>query len=185
MLTNIMATLPNNGWATQTVAIAASLYRLRMELDKEEVKQIKSQDAFLNKSATKGASAITGSEERALVAELSKLEVFFSFMLLWDLQTFFDGIDVKIVLIAARAGFPLLQEALSMIVLHAPGRLKNCTAIGQPILQKVRSMLAGCSRSTGFARDYTLRMVKTLACCHPMVKVFQHIDNISSLATHG
>lgn len=51
----------------------------------------------------------------------------------------------------------------------------------QPILQMGRSMLAGCSRSTDFARVYTFRMVKTLACCHPLVKIFQHLDDISNL----
>ena len=38
VLTNIMATLPKKDGSTRTVAIAASLYRLLMELDKEEVK---------------------------------------------------------------------------------------------------------------------------------------------------
>ena len=83
-------------------------------------------------------------------------------VLLWDLQNLFDSIDVKILFAeAARVGFPLLQLALSMVVHHAPRRLKLGTAIGEPIFQMGRSILAGCSRSTDLARVYTLRMVKT------------------------
>lgn len=182
-LTNIMATLPKKDRATRTVAIAASLYRLLMELDKEEVKRIESQNAFVNDSATKGASAITASEERAFAAELSQLEGFFSFMLLWDLQEFFDSIDIKtLVAEAARVSFPMLQLALSMIVHRAPRRLKIGAAIGPPTLQMGRSMQACCPRPTDLARVYTPRMVKTLASCHPLAKVFQHVDDISNLA---
>ena len=89
VLTNIMATLPKKDGSTRTVAIAASLYRLLVELDKEEVKLFEQQNAFENDSATKGASAVHAAEERALAAELSRLEGFFSLMLLWDLQIFF------------------------------------------------------------------------------------------------
>ena len=175
MLTNIMEMLPNNCGGTRTVATAATLYRLLMELDKEEVKLFEKQNAFENDSATKGASAVHAAEERALAAELSRLEGFFSLMLLWDLQNFFDSIDVKTLFAeAAEVGFPLLQLALSMLVHQAPRRLKLGTAIGEPILELGRSILAGCSRSTDVARVYTLRMVKTLACCHPLVKIYQH-----------
>ena len=105
-------------------------------------------------------------------------------MLLWDLQIFFDSIDVKTLFAeAAEVGFPLLQLALSMLVHQAPRRLKLGTAIGEPILELGRSILAGCSRSTDVARVYTLRMVKTLACCHPLVKIYQHVDDISNLVT--
>ena len=42
-------------------------------------------------------------------------------------------------------------------------------------------MLAGRLRSTDFPHVYTLRIIKTLVCCHQLVKVFQDACDISSL----
>ena len=75
-----MATLTKKDGTTRTVAIASSLYRLLMELDKYEVKQFETLNAFESDPATKGASAITASEERAFAAELAQLEGYFSFI---------------------------------------------------------------------------------------------------------
>ena len=153
MLTNVMATLPKKDGGTRTVAIASSLYRLLMELDSLEVKEFEAANAFANDSAKKGASALLAVEERSLEAELAQLHGNSSFMILWDLKKFFDSIDVKTLFAeAARVGFPLLQLTLSMVVHHAPRRLKMGTAIGEPILRLVRSILADCKRSTDFAR---------------------------------
>ena len=93
-----MATLPKKDGSTRTVAIVASLYRLLMELDKEEVKLFEKHNAFENDSATKGASAVHAAEERAVAAELSRLERYFSLMLRWDFKKFFDSSDVKLCL---------------------------------------------------------------------------------------
>ena len=184
MLTNIMATLPKKDGGSHIVAIVSTLYRLLMELDKEEVKEFEAANAYVNDSASTGSSATHAAEERALAAELAQLEGLFSFMILWDMKKFFDSIDIATLIgEAARVGFPKLQLILSLVVHHAPRRLKMGTAIGKPILQLGRPTLAGCKRSTDLARVYTLRLVKSLAEGHPCVQLYQHVDDISNLVT--
>ena len=45
-------------------------------------------------------------------------------------------------------------------------------------------MLAGCKRSTHFARVYIVRMIKTLADTHKRhVDIYQHVGDMSTLIT--
>ena len=73
MMQNTMATLPKKCGGARTVAIAATLYRLLMELDNEEVAEYESNNAFHGDSATAGASAVRAAEDRALRAELEPI----------------------------------------------------------------------------------------------------------------
>ena len=121
MMTNIMATLPKKCGGTRTVAIAATLYRLLMELDNDEVAEYESRNAFHGESATAGASAVRAAEDRALLAELEAREGQQTVTLLWDLKKFFDSINIpKLVEEAEETGFPIKQLALSLAVHLAP-----------------------------------------------------------------
>ena len=63
----------------------------------------------------------------------------------------------------------------------APIRLKLGDAVGMPIIELGRSILAGCKRSTHLARVYTIRAVRELDDKHPNVSLGQHVDDISNL----
>ncbi len=95
MLTNSMATLPKKCGGARTVAIAATLYQLLMELDNEEVAEYEKANAFHGDSATAGASAVRAAEDRALLAETSASEGLQAVTLLWDLKKFFDSINIQ------------------------------------------------------------------------------------------
>ena len=104
--------------------------------------------------------------------------------LLWDIQKFFDSIDIEVLFEEAeQIGFPVRQLTCSMIVHHAPRLLRLGSSIGQVIAGMGRSILAGCKRSTHFARVYTIRMVRHLHQRHQYVKLYQHVDDISNLIT--
>ena len=74
VLTNIMATLPKKDGGTRTVAVAATLYRLLMQLDNEQMEAFEAREAFENDSAKAGASAVDAAEDRALEAEIAAAE---------------------------------------------------------------------------------------------------------------
>ena len=67
--------------------------------------------------------------------------------ILWDMEKFFDSINVAARLLeeAKLTGFPMQQLALSLIVHHSPRRLKMGDAIGSAICDLGRSITAGCS----------------------------------------
>ena len=103
------------------MAIAATLYRLLMELDNEEVAEYERKNAFHGDSATAGASAVRAAEDRALRAELESIEGKETATFLWDLKQFFDSLDICILVKEAEeTGFPLQQLALSLAVHLAP-----------------------------------------------------------------
>ena len=120
-----MATLPKKDNGTRTVAIAATVYRLLMELDNAEVAKFEKDNAFEFDSAKAGASAVTAAEDRALETELATMEGKHIMVVLWDLMKFFDTINVEILFQeVAKVGFPLRQLLLSTVVHHSPRRLK-------------------------------------------------------------
>ena len=94
MMQNIMATLPKKCGGTRTVAVAATLYRLLMELDNDKVAEYERSNAFAGDSATAGASAVKAAEDRAMLAELESSEGRLTVTLLWDLKKFFDSINI-------------------------------------------------------------------------------------------
>lgn len=171
-MTTIMATLPKKCGGTRTVAIAATLYRLPMELDNEEVAAYEKESAFHGDSATAGASAVRAAEDRALLAELASCEGKQTVTLLWDLKKFLDSINIpKLVEEADVTGFPIRQLALSLAVHLAPRRLQLGKAMGMLILEFGQSILAGCKRSTHPARVYTVRAVRKLDDDHPHITI--------------
>ena len=154
MMQNLMATLPNKCGGTRTVAIAATLYRLLMELDNDEVAEYEKKNAFHGDSATAGASAVKAAEDRALLAELVTIEGKKTVTFLWDLKKCFDSLNIPMLVAEAEiTGFPLRQLALSLAVHLAPRRLRLGKAVGHPILEIGQSILAGCKRSTHLARS--------------------------------
>ena len=84
--------------------------------------------------------------------------------LLWDMEKFFDMMDIEVLIQEAEAvSFPLAELALSLSVHQAPRRLKIGKACGEAICGMGRAILAGCKRSTKIARTYTLRMARRLS----------------------
>ena len=134
VLTNIMATLPKKDGGARTVAVAATLYRLLMQLDNDQMEVFEAREAFENDSAKAGASAVDAAENRALEAEIAQAEGKFTMVLLWDIKKFFDSIDIPILFQkAGELGFPLKQLVMSMIVHQAPRRPKFGKTIGEAI----------------------------------------------------
>ena len=56
------------------MAIASTIYRLLMELDKGEVAAFEAAQAYEHDSATAGASAVAAAEDRAMKAELARMD---------------------------------------------------------------------------------------------------------------
>ena len=102
-----------------------------MEVDNKEVAELEQQNKFINGSAAAGASAVRAAEDRALAAELAKIDNKCVMMILWGLAKFFDSIDMPTLFREAwRLGFPLQKLAMSMSVHHAPRMMKLGSASG-------------------------------------------------------
>lgn len=150
-------------------------------MDNDELDQLEQPHAFCNDSAANGKSALEAPEERALSAELAKLEGTNTITLPWDIKKCFDAIDIATQIAEARRSkFPLQELALSLAVYHAPRSLKLGSALGQAIVGLGRIIIAGCKRSTTLARVYTLGMAEYLNASHPAVALHLHVDDTSN-----
>ena len=177
---NLMASIGKKTGGSRTVAVAATLYRLLMELDDEKLKQFETKEAFSNDTAKAGANASHSAEDRALQAELMTAEGKALCSILWDFKKFFDMIDTEVLIEeAAAVGFPMEELILSLTVHQAPRRLKTGKVVGEAMEALGRAILAGCKRSTQLARAYSLRMVRKLAAAHPRVDLYQHVDDMT------
>lgn len=71
-----MATLPKKDGGSRTVAIAATMYRLTMEMDNDDVADFEQKCKYDRDSAATGSSAVEVAERRALEAELERRKAF-------------------------------------------------------------------------------------------------------------
>ena len=94
MMTNIMATLPKKCGSARIVAIAATLYRLMMQMIDGKVAENEKANAYHGDSAIAGASAVNTDEDGALHVELETFEGQLTIAMLWDLKNFFGSIDI-------------------------------------------------------------------------------------------
>lgn len=108
---NLMATFPKNTGGTETVAIAAILYRFLTDLEDESLVAYEKDNAFENDSAQQGISAIVSSEDRAFHAKPSKSHDTAAYSMLWDISKLFNSLDMDILFTKQPKQFPMRQPA--------------------------------------------------------------------------
>ena len=77
------------------------------------------------------------------------------------------------------AAYPEL-DFLQALAIHASHRALQFARAAAEKIPPERSILAGCKRSTDFARVYTIRTVQRLHDLRERTSVYQHVDDISS-----
>ena len=119
------------------------------------------------------------------MARLLKLEVAVerqlpTLSLCWDIQKFYDHIVIPLLITAAKDHkIPLVPFLLGFWAHTAPRAISLNFAISFPIIEHIRSMLAGCSLSNDLARLYFLTDVDIYNKRNPHFKLHQHVDDMS------
>ena len=181
-LCNNLARLPKKTGGDRTIAIATSIYRLLMTLDHDRIDTYSQSHAYCRDSARKGQSALSSAEDRAFDAEVAVLSGQITHQILWDVDFFFDSIDIPtLISITKHFHFPMWELALTLLVHQAPRRIINRDAVGAPVIGLGRSILAGCKRSTYLARLYLSGVVDSMTALHPDTALYLHVDDMSNL----
>ena len=104
-------------------------------------------------------SALTGRQphletaKRALTLESSSLLGQTTIAVFWDAAKFFDSIEgPRLIRSCIELGFPLDVMILGLQAHRAPRSLKALGTMTQPMPRVGRSIIAGCTLSTSFAR---------------------------------
>ncbi len=146
---------------------------------KDEVRAWDEEVANPHDTALKGRRPADETARRHLRVEVAALLGKHSVLVLWDMKAFFDSLDAsRLVEAAEDAHFPMDQLALGLIMHRAPRMLRVQGCHGSSIARTGRSVLAGCTLSTSFARAY-LRPL-TLACqSDDSCTLSQHVDDLT------
>ena len=185
-LLSILALLAKKAGGWRTIAICPSFYRLLMVLLSDDFvawDEGMALDGVAVDSAGPGNSAERAATKRQLLAEVSSIRGLVVVQFLWDLEAFYDSINVPGLLEAAsRWELPGTVTALSLQLHVAPRALQVHGCFAPLISCMGRSLLAGCMSSTRFARAVTREPV--LDCLQSSVKATGvHVDDVTQLFT--
>ncbi len=177
----LMGLLGKKAGGTRTIAIISSFGRLLLAAVKDEVRAWDEQVANPHDTALKGRRPADETARRHLRVEVATLLGKFSALVLWDMKAFFDSLDAsRLVEAAEDADFPLDQLALGLILHRAPRMLRVQGCYGDSIARTGRSVLAGCTLSTSFARAYLRPLTLECKSDHTCT-LGQHVDDLTQM----
>ena len=97
---------------------------------------------------------------------------------IWDLQKFYDSIDVRHLLkLGAECGFPLRVAGVDLQLRLLLRALRWAVAFAKPRIV-ANSILAGSKFSVAYARNMLYGIVETV----PVVRIDQHVDDLAQSA---
>ncbi len=157
----------------------ATFARLLLAAVKGDVRSWDEMIADERDTALRGRRPADETARRHLGVEVSTVLGRFAVMILWDMRAFFDSLETEKLADAARAaGFPLDQLALGLAMHRAPRVLRVHGCYGDVIPSTGRSVLAGCTLSTSFARAYLEPLSKACAS-DEFGTLWKHVDDLT------
>ncbi len=175
----VMGLLGKKSGGTRTIAIMATFARLLLAAVKGDVRRWDETIADERDTALRGRRPADETARRHLGVEVSTVLGRIAVMILWDMRAFFDSLETEKLADAARAaGFPLDQLALGLTMHRAPRVLRVHGCYGDCIPRTGRSVLAGCTLSTSFARAYLEPLAKACAS-DELGTLWKHVDDLT------
>jgi hypothetical protein len=132
-------------------------------------------------SALRGKRPADETARRMVRVEVAALTGRHVGLVLWDMAKFFDSLDTAVLVDSAeRLGFPMDQLALGLILHKAPRALRARGCCGEAFPRTGRSVLAGCTLSTSFARAF-VNPVRERCPDDRWHTLGQHVDDLTQL----
>ncbi len=148
---------------------------------KSEVRNWDERVGDANDTSLLGRRPADETARRLMRVEVASLRGRHAVLVMWDMQTFVDSLDARTRVQAAQEdAFPLDQRTLGLMVHRAPRVLRVRGCYGEPIARTGRSVLAGCTLSTSFARAY-LCPLRRRCGSDQFHTLAQHVDDLTQL----
>ena len=179
--TNLLFALTKKLGGHRMIGVGSSINRLLLSmLCSRSVRSWDKQRAPELDSAAPGRDCQWAAFTRSAALESAALRGKFAALVLWDLDAFYDSIDIETQIQKCRAhGFPPSVAVLALQNHLAPRVIVAEQAHSAPVTPS-RSLIAGCSSSTSFARALTLELGDTTGA-EPWTQTHQHVDDIGQL----
>jgi hypothetical protein len=149
----LLSLLGKKAGGTRAIAVIASYARLLLHLIKDPVRRWDDEVGHEGDSAMRGKKPADETARRLMRVEVAALLGRHVAMVLWDMAKFFDSMDTQVLIESAeRLDFPRDQLALGLMLHKAPRVVRARGCCGEQVPNTARSVLAGCTLSTSFAR---------------------------------
>ena len=183
LLQHLMAAIPKKDPGThRLIAVIATLLRLFMGLVcRHEVRPWDEAVALPGDSAAPGQACEFATLQRHLALEMAFLTGEHASVILWDLQAFYDTINIEVLADQALAkGFPKYILVLCLQLHMAPRLIQSKDMVSEPV-EPATGAVAGDSSSTSLARALLHDAVGSEACPVEEVTISanQHVDDIT------
>ena len=145
--------LPKPAGGERPIGLTAMLYRLLMKLKKSMLADWDEKLSGFWDDAVKGSSPLRAAILRSLRVEVAKILGYEAVGLLWDISSFFDEVDISLLLpLALSRGFCPWTLGLAVKVHLGPRAFKEGKYVSSWMESSGRSILAGCVTSVSLTR---------------------------------
>ena len=178
-LTNIISLIPKPTGGDRPIGLTSMIYVLWSTLKGNAFKHWDEGRQRFWDDAVKGSSALKAALQRRLLDEVTILEGGVVVGLYWDIEKFFDSINIrKLIVLAREQGLDLKTLAIAMQAHLAPRVVKAGGCYGLPVGVS-KSILAGCKFSIGFARSSTYWLLDEAHRGKALTMTRQFVDDIA------
>ena len=154
-LVNLMSMLGKKAGGSRCIAVGTTFCRLLMMALNPMARTWDSEVGSEFDSALTGKSPLMETIKRMILVEDAELRGHTAVLTMWDIEKFFDTIDLEVLFSQAdKMAFPQIVLALGINLHRAPRVQRVLGTCAEPISQMGRSILAGCTLSTSFARAF-------------------------------
>ena len=181
---SFLVLLPKKLGGFRTIAIMSSLCRVVLRILCGQCRAWDAEWAVVGDSAAQGKNAATEVAKRFLLVECAHLTGSKSASIFWDVAQFYDSIDIlQLVRDIAAFDFPQAVAAMALQA-HVGDRVMKIDNAFGPIISGVgRSILAGCSSSTSFARLFLTGPLREVQAHSSDLTLGVHVDDVSQTMT--
>ena len=182
LLLNLISLMGKPLGGERPICVANFITRLALRMLRPEGRQWSRQYARHWDHAVAKSSALRSAVIQAFLVESAKAQGLDWAVILYDLQKFYDTIQLPTVLaVAVRFMFPLRTLVMVVINYVAP-RVIKAGASFSDATQPVDSILAGCQQANDMARIALYRLLDKMHILHPKAPLNTFVDDIRQYA---
>ena len=177
-LSNLIVLMGKNNGGVRPIALMPMLYRLWSKIRRPQVREWEDKTAGPWDAAVRGSSALRAGVLGAFFDELHSLDGDKIAAMLWDMDKFYDSIDIaKLTRCARELGYPMMHLGLGL-KMHMASRVLKVEDGYQFCKIPANGIIAGCLQSTYFAKALVHKVVDKYYHT-PMCSIRQFVDDIA------
>ena len=183
LLLNIIVLMGKPGGGFRPIALMPMLYRLWAKIRKVQIQEWDIEHRGPWDAAVRGSSALRAGLLSAFGDELSSLSKEEVAAILWDMDKFYDNINIiKLLDEVYDTHYPLRVSSLGLQMHLAPRVIKAYDSFSLIPTLPTNSIIAGCTQSTYFARVLLYQLLFNVSTGNPTVDFRTFVDDIKQTA---